>query len=72
MPKQPARKVHNDLFHIFPAFPMLPPRSRELQAARIRQLFWASRNRAERNIARQKEAIERLRARMAALRQKRT
>jgi hypothetical protein len=62
--RRPAPR--DDLFSIFPSLPFVPPRSREAQVARMRQLLSATRDRARASIARQREATARVRARVAA------
>jgi hypothetical protein len=56
---------HDDLFQIFPDLPQARPRTREERLLRLRQQMIATRERAAKRIAEQREAVERVRARVA-------
>ena len=58
-----ARRAHsNDLFAMFPDLPRMRHRTPEEGIAQVRRQANASRERATRNIARQREAAARVRA----------
>jgi len=67
-----VRRPHcNDLFAIFPDLPAMPHRSPEDQIAQVRRNVEATRARAYRNIARQREAAERVRIALSPRRRRR-
>jgi hypothetical protein len=63
------RRPHcNDLFEIFPDLPRMRRRSPEDQVTQVRRKVEETRARAYRNIARQREAAERVRTALSARR----
>jgi hypothetical protein len=63
----PRRPHSNDLFEIFPDLPRGRQRRPEDQTAAVRRQVDATRERARRNIARQREAAARVRAGVSAI-----
>jgi hypothetical protein len=61
----------NDLFEIFPDLPRMRHRTPEEQVAQVRRQVNAMRDRAQRNIARQREAAARVRAAISVRRRRR-
>jgi hypothetical protein len=66
-----ARRAHtDDLFEIFPDLPRMRHRTPDEQVAQLRRQVNATRERATRNIARQREAAARVRATLSARRRR--
>ena len=66
----PRRPHSDDLFEIFPDLPHMRHRTPEEQVAQIRRQVNATRERANRNIARQRESTARFRAAISARRRR--
>jgi hypothetical protein len=70
---RPRRVPRDDLFRIFPSLPFpSTARSRDEQVARMRRLLLDMRSRARANIARQMDAIKRVRERVAEQQRRRS
>ena len=66
----PRRPHSDDLFEIFPDLPHMRHRTPEEQVAQVRRQVNATRERAHRNIARQRESTARFRDAMSARRRR--
>jgi hypothetical protein len=66
----PRRPHSDDLFEIFPDLPHMRHRTPEEQVAQVRRQVNATRERARRNIARQRESTARFRDAMSARRRR--
>ncbi|HJZ78376.1 MAG TPA: hypothetical protein VKE51_41900 [Vicinamibacterales bacterium] len=66
-----TRRPHSDdLFEMFPDLPYMRHRTAEEQVAQVRRQVDATRERARRSIARQREAAARVRAAISARRRR--